>query len=276
MADETTAAQGVINLFPGLENTDSFVINAFDMHMVFIIFLGLTSLVGLYIVITHYNKLFVRWKRLAVAFAFIFGIALGETLEHTDLLPGGHFWHYVHLASGVVALYFLYAFTSKWDFKQPEDKVRVLGEAVLAAVIMLGSLYALFSLEAAGNVDIDAILFVTLTLITLFILAKTWTNISRLNASLQNTFSLKVFLLTSALYGLVAVLFLLVLDVDFMGTALTTLGHNPYTTLARIFQNMLYVVLSATMMAFAFVTMRADKYYAPIASFLSQAKKKGK
>ncbi len=271
MADE--AAQSVINLFPGLENTDSFVINAFDMHMVFIIFLTITSLVGLYVVMKHYNKLFTRWMRLAVAFGFIFGIGVGELLEHTAAPPGGHYWHYVHLASGVVAIYFFYIFAKTWDIKTPENKLHVARDVILALVILLGSMYVLFAFESAGNGDVDAFLFISLTVLTFILLLKAWTGMASMTKQLEHTFSLKIFLLTSMVYALIAVLFLLVVDVDLMGTALTTLGHNPYTTLARIIQNMLYIVVTTTIMLFSFITIRADEYYKPLVNFMAAAGK---
>ncbi len=265
----TGKTQGIIPLFPDLEDTDSFVISAFDMHIVFIIFLIIAGILGLRSVIMHYSKLFVRWMRLAMVFAFISSIGIFELFEHTNMPPAGHFWHYMHLASGIAAIYFVYLFTSTWESKTPERAEHVVRETVLVLLAMFVPLYALYHIELIIEVNFDALLFLVLSLLTLVILLKTWKNISNMNEVTRNTFSLKTFILTSALYSLIGILFLLTINIDIMGTALVLFGHNEITTLARIFQNMLYVVLTTTIMFFVFATMRAEAFYTPIARFLS-------
>ncbi len=266
-------------IFKAFQDTDSFMISAFDLHMLFVIFLMLGSLMSIFTVYEYYRGFRGLWPSLIISFSFVGMIGLGELFEHTNFPMGIEFWHYFHIFSGIAALYFFYSFINRFELYLKEMKERRSSSAMpqqsgyvlevfVASLFLIGGGFLAVDAHAITNLNFDLAVFVVLLALSAFILLKTYRKAGKITALLKSTFSLTLFFLVSLIYVIIGSLFLLVTAVNVMGVSANLGASFDYVvTVGRILQNMFYVMLTTIMVIFVIITAKADEFNPPLKGF---------
>ncbi len=245
------------------------------VHLLIITISAGLSMYGIFGLVRHSKTFSSNWHLLAIAFALMAFMPVGDMFEHLELWPGAEYWHHFHLFAGVVAFYFMHYFITRMDSPVVESDKKAA--ATLLVLSALAVLFVYFE-ETFGDTYSWVLggIYAVLVLVSLVYLKFLWDIVHRARKA-EAAFSLKTFFIS--MMPIISMSLFILTFTGILAEAMMDVLPNSESNHLLVFlialQNPLYLILAMTLAAYAYVGARIHAFYAPIEKFVTSKMAKG-